>query len=79
MGRVFFLTVFFSFLTDAASSFPTRGMLTSVDCTLSLNFWCGYPSVAGVADVLPEKFGIYSLEAGDARVFRFDIEICPEN
>ena len=46
---------------------------------LCLEPWCGYPSVAGVADVLPEKFGIYSLEAGDARVFRFDIEICPEN
>ena len=45
---------------------------------LCLEPWCGYPSVTGVADVLSEKFGMYSLKAGDTRVFRFDIEICPE-
>ena len=45
---------------------------------LCLEPWCGYPSITGVADVLSEKFGIYSLEAGSLREFRFDIEICPE-
>lgn len=45
---------------------------------LCLEPWCGYPSVAGVADVLSEKFGIYSLSPACERVFRFDVEICAE-
>ena len=45
---------------------------------LCLEPWCGYPSISGTADVLSEKFGIYSLAAACGRVFRFDIEICPE-
>ena len=45
---------------------------------LCLEPWCGYPSVAGVADVLSEKFGIYSLSPACESVFRFDVEICAE-
>ena len=46
---------------------------------LCLEPWCGYPSVSGVADVLREKYGMYALAAEASRVFRYDIEICPEN
>ena len=46
---------------------------------LCLEPWCGYPSIAGVPDVLNEKFGMYALAPADESTFAYDIEICREN
>ena len=46
---------------------------------LCLEPWCGYPSIAGVPDVLNEKFGMYALASASESTFTYDIEICREN
>ena len=46
---------------------------------LCLEPWCGYPSIAGVPDVLDKKFGMYALAPANENAFVYDIEICREN
>ena len=46
---------------------------------LCLEPWCGYPSIAGVPDVLDRKFGMYALAPKAESTFAYDIEICREN